>query len=67
MWLISLFSVISCLDLVDLPELLLEPLASGSQKQFLVLLQGKDQERFLIVISTIMRLSPIIFLADAFE
>jgi len=45
----------------------LESLASGSQKQLLIFLHGKDQDKFLIVISTIMRLSHTIFLAGSFE
>lgn len=64
-WLIDLFSFLSCFDLAHSPRLLLEPAASGSQKQLLAL-HGKDQDRLLVVISTIMRLSPTIFLADSF-
>lgn len=63
----DLFSFLSCSDLIDSPELLLEPLASGSQTQLLVFLHGKDQDRFMMVISTVVRLGPRSFLANSFE
>lgn len=37
----DLFSFLSCFDLVHLLKLLLEPVASGNQKQLLVLLHAK--------------------------